>query len=63
MIETDYRPTALERRHPLIVQRKRQEAANRLRNERYSRAECVECGWQLDDVSLSNGFEKCGECE
>jgi len=58
-----YRPTALERRHPLIVARKRRQAENSLRNERYQASACTECGVLLDDVSVCNGYERCGDCE
>ena len=58
-----YIPTALERRHPLIVKRKRAEAKNALQDERYRDGRCLDCGYMLDDVSLAEGFERCGDCE
>lgn len=61
-MQQGYRPTALERRHPGIVARKRKQARAILEQERYSMGECIACGFRLDDVSLSAGFVRCGEC-
>lgn len=58
-----YKPTALERRHPRIMARKRHEATTALKDERYRNAQCTRCGYSLDDFSLVVGYEMCGECE
>jgi hypothetical protein len=55
--------TALERRHPAILKRKREAERRMLEQVRYSDGDCVKCGVPLDDVSLAEGYEKCGECE
>lgn len=63
MDDEKYHPTALERRHPLIVERKRREHQAALADERYRNGDCTACGFRLDDVSLASGYERCGECD
>ena len=58
-----YKPTALERRHPLVVARKRAEAKHSQAEAWYRDGCCTACGWRLADYDLASGFEMCGQCE
>jgi len=51
--------TALERRHPAILARKRHAERELVRAERFRNGDCTECGHKLDDELLVEGYERC----